>query len=140
MIKLKGRKCDIVYCSNCGNKVDEKAYICVNCGVILKNKKTKKIKKDSNLTGVFSIIFGVIGFLISISLFFFDISDVGMYTEISEKIFYAIGYVFIPFVISMISLLFALLKSYKTYNKIGLTLSLISLFLLLTEFIVIIIY
>ena len=30
-----------MYCSNCGNKVDEDAYVCLNCGVILKNVKIK---------------------------------------------------------------------------------------------------
>ena len=37
-----------MYCSNCGNKVDEDAYVCLNCGVILKKRenkvKSKKIK------------------------------------------------------------------------------------------------
>ena len=132
----------IMYCSNCGNKVDEKAYICVNCGVILKkdNGVPKKVKKDSNVTGVFSIIFGVIALLISIGLFFIDISNVGMYTEIYEKIAYAIGFVIIPFIFMILSLIFALIKKNKTSNKVGLVMSLISAFLIITEVMVVIIY
>ena len=132
----------IMYCSNCGNKVDEKAYICVNCGVILKkdNGVPKKVKKDSNVTGVFSIIFGVIALLISIGLFFIDISNVGMYTEIYEKIAYAIGFVIIPFIFMILSLIFALIKKNKTSNKVGLVMSLIAAFLIITEVMVVIIY
>lgn len=131
-----------MYCSNCGNKVDEKAYICVNCGVILKknNDVPKKVKKDSNVTGVFSIIFGVIALLISIGLFFIDISNVGMYTEIYEKVSYAIGFVIIPFIFMILSLIFALIKRNKTSNKVGLVMSLISAFLIITEVMVVIIY
>lgn len=131
-----------MYCSNCGNKVDEKAYICVNCGVILKknNDVPKKVKKDSNVTGVFSIIFGVIALLISIGLFFIDISNVGMYTEIYEKVAYAIGFVIIPFIFMILSLIFALIKKNKTSNKVGLVMSLISAFLIITEVMVVIIY
>lgn len=131
-----------MYCSNCGNKVDEKAYICVNCGVILKknNDVPKKLKKDSNVTGVFSIIFGVIALLISIGLFFIDISNVGMYTEIYEKVAYAIGFVIIPFIFMILSLIFALIKKNKTSNKVGLVMSLISAFLIITEVMVVIIY
>lgn len=131
-----------MYCSNCGNKVDEKAYICVNCGVILKkdNEVPKKVKKESNVTGVFSIIFGVIALLISIGLFFIDISNVGMYTEIYEKVAYAIGFVIIPFIFMILSLIFALIKKNKTSNKVGLVMSLISAFLIITEVMVVIIY
>ena len=131
-----------MYCSNCGNKVDEKAYICVNCGVILKkdNEVPKKVRKDSNVTGVFSIIFGVIALLISIGLFFIDISNVGMYTEIYEKVAYAIGFVIIPFIFMILSLIFALIKKNKTSNKVGLVMSLISAFLIITEVMVVIIY
>lgn len=131
-----------MYCSNCGNKVDEKAYICVNCGVILKknNDVPKKVRKDSNVTGVFSIIFGVIALLISMGLFFIDISNVGMYTEIYKKVAYAIGFVIIPFIFMILSLIFALVKKNKTSNKVGLVMSLISAFLIITEVMVVIIY
>ena len=131
-----------MYCSNCGSKVDEKAYICVNCGIILKKEDNipKRVKKESNVTGVFSIIFGVIALIISIGLFFIDISGVGMYTELYEKIAYAIGFVIIPFIFMILSLIFALVKKNKTSNKAGLVMSLISAFLIITEVMVVIIY
>lgn len=44
------------YCSNCGNKVDNEAYICPKCGVLLKNNQVS----SSNDTG--SIGYGILGF------------------------------------------------------------------------------
>ena len=38
-----------MYCSNCGNKVDEDAYVCLNCGVILKKRENKVKSKKSFL-------------------------------------------------------------------------------------------
>lgn len=132
-----------MFCRNCGNKVDEKAYICVNCGVILENDGTNKVKnrkKNSNGTGVLSIIFGVAAFIVSLSYFFTDISEVGMYTEIYEKVGYAVGFTSIATMLTIISLVFSLIKRNKTCNKVGLSLTLISAFLIITEIMVVIIY
>ena len=38
-----------MYCSNCGNKVDEDAYVCLNCGVILKKRENKVKSKKNNI-------------------------------------------------------------------------------------------
>ena len=64
-----------MYCSNCGNKVDENAYVCVNCGVILKKREAikKNKKQNSNVLGVFSLILSIVAILSSFSLFFYDI-------------------------------------------------------------------
>ena len=33
-----------MYCINCGNKIDDNAYICVNCGVLVnKGDRSKNI-------------------------------------------------------------------------------------------------
>ena len=105
-----------MYCSNCGNKVDDNAYVCVNCGVILK-KRTNNIRnikvKNNNVIGVFSLIFGIISVISSFSLFFYDISEVGMYTKALERIM---------------------------YNKVGVILTIISAFLILSEIFVIVVY
>ena len=130
-----------MYCSNCGNKVDDNAYVCVNCGVILKNieyvKRNKK--QNSNVFGMFSLIFSVVAVLSSFSLFFYDISSVGMYTKAYERVIYGIGFTSISIFLTILSLIFALIKK-SNLNKTGLVLTLISVFLILSEILVIIIY
>ena len=129
-----------MYCSNCGNKVDDNAYVCVNCGVILK-KRTNNIRnikvKNNNVIGVFSLIFGRISVIFSFSLFFYDISEVGMYTKALERIMYGLGFASISILFTIISLVFALIKK---DNKVGVILTIISAFLILSEIFVIVVY
>lgn len=129
-----------MYCSNCGNKVDDNAYVCVNCGVILK-KRTNNIRnikeKNNNVIGVFSLIFGIISVISSFSLFFYDISEVGMYTKALERIMYGLGFASISILFTIISLVFALIKK---DNKVGVILTIISAFLILSEIFVIVVY
>lgn len=126
-----------MYCSNCGNKVDENAYVCVHCGVILK-KRSNNIKYNNNVVfNIFSLIISIIAMISSLSLFFIDISDVGMYTKISERIFYGIGFTSISISLTVLSLIFALINK---KNKVNLILTFISIFLILSEIFVIVIY
>lgn len=130
-----------MYCSNCGNKVDDNAYVCVNCGVILKKRENVKRnkKQNSNVFGMFSLIFSAVAVLSSFSLFFYDISSVGMYTKAYERVIYGIGFTSISIFLTILSLIFALIKK-SNLNKTGLVLTLISVFLILSEILVIIIY
>lgn len=130
-----------MYCINCGNKVDDNAYVCVNCGVILKKRENVKRnkKQNSNVFGMFSLIFSVVAVLSSFSLFFYDISSVGMYTKAYERVIYGIGFTSISIFLTILSLIFALIKK-SNLNKTGLVLTLISVFLILSEILVIIIY
>ena len=129
-----------MYCSNCGNKVDDNSYVFVNCGVILK-KRTNNIRnikvKNNNVIGVFSLIFGIISVISSFSLFFYDISEVGMYTKALERIMYGLGFASISILFTIISLVFALIKK---DNKVGVILTIISAFLILSEIFVIVVY
>ena len=128
-----------MYCSNCGNKVDENAYVCVNCGVVLK-RRSNNIKYNNNnnvVFNIFSLIISIIAMISSLSLFFIDISDVGMYTKISERIFYGIGFTSISISLTVLSLIFALINK---ANKVSLILTFISIFLILSEIFVIVIY
>ena len=130
-----------MYCSNCVNKLDDNAYVCVNCGVILKKRENVKRnkKQNSNVFGMFSLIFSVVAVLSSFSLFFYDISSVGMYTKAYERVIYGIGFTSISIFLTILSLIFALIKK-SNLNKTGLVLTLISVFLILSEILVIIIY
>ena len=126
-----------MYCSNCGTKVDENAYVCVHCGVVLK-KRSNNIKYNNNVVfNIFSLIISIIAMISSLSLFFIDISDVGMYTKISERIFYGIGFTSISISLTVLSLIFALINK---KNKVNLVLTFISIFLILYEIFVIVIY
>lgn len=131
-----------MYCTNCGNKVDDKAYVCVNCGVILKNRSDgirKKVKSNNNFVGIVSLLLGIIAVTSSFSLFLNDISKVGMYTELYERVVYGVGFASISIFLTVISLIFALVKKSKL-NSVGLVLTLISVFLILSEILVIVIY
>lgn len=60
-----------MYCINCGNKVDDNAYVCVNCGIILHNRSNTRINRNSsNLSGVIGIVFGSLFFHIIFYVFF----------------------------------------------------------------------
>lgn len=63
-----------------------------------------------------------------------------MYTNFYERFNYAIGFILIPFIFMIVSLVLSLKKKNNTCNKIGLGLALASAFLIITEIMVIIIY
>lgn len=132
-----------MFCTNCGSKLDENACVCVNCGVLVRNRSNIKIvkkRKDTKVIGIISVIFGVMALLSSLMLYFNDISSVGMYTEIYERVSFTFGYTIISILLSMVTLIFSLVSKKNTYSKIGLILSLLSFFFIITEFIVVIIY
>lgn len=47
------------FCYNCGNELDENAYICTKCGVVVGENKSNKVS-TSNDNGGFG--YGVLGF------------------------------------------------------------------------------
>ena len=128
-----------MYCINCGNKIDEDSYVCVNCGMILKSRSVDK-KNNNNILGVVSIILGCIALILSFMLFFHDIRSVGMYTEVYERIFYTLDYALSAILMSSVTIIFALISKKNTYSSVGLFLSILSFFFIITEFIVVIIY
>lgn len=134
-----------MFCTNCGNKLDENACVCVHCGVIVKNRsenKTVRIKKkmDNKTLGIVSAILSIIAMLFSLLLFFNDISSVGMYTEVYDRIKYTFDYSLTAIMLSTVSLIFSLIDKKNTYSKIGFVVSILSFFFIITEFIVVIIY
>lgn len=131
-----------MYCSNCGNKVDEKAYICVNCGIILKNdeKKIVQKKENSNGIGIASMIIGILSLFFCLSTFFVDISEVGMYTKLIDRFFYAIGFNLFQIILTIISFCLGMSGRKNSFSRVGIILSFISLFLIVTEFIIILVY
>ena len=62
-----------MYCSHCGNQIEEIDSFCRNCGELLKTTNTVKQHEHNNLTNtpaiigsVFSFLFGIIGLILSI--------------------------------------------------------------------------
>ena len=78
-----------MYCRNCGNKLDDNAYVCVKCGVLVNAKSNviptrtarKKDKEDSNATGILSIIFSSLAVLYGFNALTTNIDDIGMYIK-----------------------------------------------------------
>ena len=59
-----------MYCTNCENRIEEDAYVCVNCGMILKSRSIDK-KNNNNILGVVSTILGCMALILSFMLFFY---------------------------------------------------------------------
>ena len=136
-----------MFCINCGNKLDDNACVCLNCGVLVRkrceNKNIKRRKKNSvnhKVLGLISTIFGILSLISSLGLYFHDISSVGMYTEIIDRIMFTFDYAITVLLLSSISLIFSLLSKKNTFKKFGFLLSLLSFFFIIFEFIVVIIY
>ena len=134
-----------MFCTNCGNRLNENACVCVNCGVLVKNRSNNKIvrqKRNVNNTtiGGVSTVLGFIALLFSLMLFFQDISSVGMYTEVYERILYALDYSIASIMLATVTLIFSLVSKKNSYSRIGFVLSLLSFFFIITEFVVVIIY
>lgn len=131
-----------MYCSNCGNKVDEKAVVCVKCGVLINNKINviKNENKQNNGRGIASTILGIIAVYISLTAFRVmpDVdSIISSYNE-EEVFFFAIGIVLLQTIFAIISLLLALFerKNNKNgFNTCGFILSIISLLISFVQFI-----
>ena len=136
-----------MFCTNCGNKLDENACVCVNCGVLVRNrseikvvKEKKKIKINNKALGIVSVVFGVMSIIFSLMLYFQDISSVGMYTEVGERIMFALDYSITAILLAVVTFIFSLISKRNSYSRIGFVLSILSFFFIITEFIVVIIY
>ena len=51
------------YCSNCGSEVDENAYVCVKCGVVVNNNKNN-VSNDVDNGG---FLWSVLGFFVPVA-------------------------------------------------------------------------
>lgn len=132
-----------MFCQNCGNKLDDNAYVCVDCGLIIKKRSEAKVVKEKsyvNTLGIASTILGVLAILLSITLFFHDISSVGMYTELYERLFYAFDYSLSALLMATVTLIFSLISKRNNYSNIGLLFAILSFFFIITEFVVVVIY
>ena len=130
-----------MYCRNCGNEIDDNAVVCVKCGVFVSNQNIKANiikKKESNSTGIISIIIGIISFYLAIRVMITGVGNVSMMV-MEEKIIYGINLIIEPFIWAFISFLIAIggKNRNRTSNIIGLSIALLSIFFLLTEIVMV---
>ena len=133
-----------MFCHNCGNKLEENMIVCPNCGYLVgRNQYKKNIKtKSSNANGIISLVFGIISLLMCFNFMLSDISNVGMYTRLTEKIYYALDLVLAPLFMAFITLIISCVGKNrdKTLNNCALFLSIISFFFVITEIVIVVIY
>lgn len=135
-----------MYCSNCGKKVDEKAVICVNCGVALNNKfvqPTLGVKKGNR--GIASMVLGIIAVFLSVCMFsnFDQLGTVNYYIEYGSNSEFAIETVIIPMILAIVGISLACVsrKNEKNgYNTSGLWLAIATFVLSAIQYIYIITY
>ena len=120
-----------MYCNNCGNKLDSMSVICPKCGLLVGRSQYKKIKKknESNVRGFISLFFGVVCLLMCFNFILKDISNVGMYVNIKDRLLYAVDLVLAPLLLSFISLIISCTnKRYdNNFKKMGIFFIIMSL-------------
>ena len=133
-----------MFCHNCGNKLEDDAIVCNKCNMVIgrNNYRMNKREKSTNTRGIISFILGIISVLMCFNFMLKDISEVGMYTNIMERLIYAFNIVLVPLFISFITLIISYggLDKDRSINKVGLFLSAISLFMATFEIVIVIIY
>lgn len=94
-----------MYCSNCGNKVDEKAVVCIHCGCAISSNI--KFKKNNLGKGIASMVLGIVGMIFALAAFE-NITDPSLIYESSSYITgYAFGTVLIQTTLAIISICLA---------------------------------
>ena len=133
-----------MFCYNCGNKLESNTIICDNCGTVVGRGNYKKNikKKELNIKSVICLILAIISILMCFNFMLRDISKIGMYTQISEKLYYAINLVLVPLLVSFITLIisYSSKDNDTAINKLSLFLSIISLIMVALEIVIVIIY
>ena len=139
-----------MYCRNCGNKLDDNAYMCVKCGVLVNNNNInnsipsrvyrEKKKENGNATGIISIIFSSLSVLDMFNCLTSDISNVGMYNKMIDRVVYLLDFVSFSLIFMIVGFILSLINKNNVCSKVGLGLSLLSLFLIITEVMVVIFY
>lgn len=133
-----------MFCHNCGNKLEENTIVCTKCGMVVgrSNYKKNSKKRINNIRGIISLILGILSILMCFNFLLSDISRFGMYTKITERIYYTIDLVLAPLFLSFITLIISYggKDSDKALNKVGLFLSIISLFMITFEIVIVMIY
>lgn len=131
------------FCYNCGNEVDEKAVVCVKCGVAIEPVTNKKGSGKSITSLVLGIIGLVFALLVLLGMSDAEISLDLINTSLSYKISYGIGFILIQASLGILGLCFGVSdrKDGKNgKNNAGIILSIITLFICIIQFIIVLCY
>ena len=130
-----------MFCNNCGNRLEENTIVCTNCGSVVGRSNYKK-KNQNNIKSIGCLILGIISVLMCFSFLLKDISDVKTCINIDKKIYYALELVIVPLIVSFITLIVSYSGNdrNRSFNKIGLFLAIISLFMIAAEIVIVIVY
>lgn len=120
------------FCTNCGNKIDENAIVCVKCGVPTDNYPIKK-KIPGRGLGIAGMVLGIIGTYYSVIYFIisFIMFISQTYVE-NEAIMLAIIFNFWPIVIGIVGLCLSIAAIKQNKLKItmaGIILNIATLFI-----------
>ncbi len=130
-----------MYCSNCGEKVDEKAVICIHCGCALHPEFFQN--KEKHGKGIASMILGIISTFLAICIFS-DFEELAMEASMSESVFgYAFGLILIQLILAIVGICLACSerKTKKNgFNTAGLWLALVTFAIIAIQFICTITY
>ena len=110
-----------MFCTKCGNKVDDDAVICTKCGCLLSNTKTEIANEPKNVNA--SLIMSCISFALSILLFILGILCAIIKISTFSMFLYSLPIFLVVDVLSLISII----KTDETRVKV---LSAVSLILL----------
>jgi len=118
-----------MYCSNCGNQLNENADFCVKCGVIVKGGQVRNNRKtkNENAKSVASMILGICAIFFALISFDIEIN----FSELNEfrKIGFILSEMALQIILAILSLIFGLIerKNNKNgYNLSGIILSLVT--------------
>ena len=132
-----------MYCSNCGKKVDEKAVVCVGCGVPLKNNQN--IDKPKRGKGIASMVLGILAVFYCLSaLTVIDNLDEHLYLKDSAfQSGFAFGAVLIQLVLAIVGICLSCAErrdNKNGFNTAGLWLTIIAIVVAALEFFYILTY
>ncbi len=128
-----------MFCRNCGKEVDEKAVVCVGCGVPLDNKQYSEKKGK----GIASMVLGIIGTLYALLAFsaFSNLED-ALY-DVDNVVAFAFGFVLVQSIFATIAISLAASdrrKKKNGFNSAGLWLSIATFIMVTIQFIYVIAY
>lgn len=88
------------YCSNCGEQIDEKAVICVKCGVPVSNNSvtqnsynqvSNNVPKQGHGAATASLVLGILGLIAAVITLIIAICVYVYYSNLSYDVYYVVS-------------------------------------------------